>query len=79
MSVSSTTKMLERPLRLKMITHISRSGADLMQRFQELTEEMVKTIRYNSVPDHLVGKVQLLKCNSAFRPDPRKRKRSGMS
>ena len=43
--------------------------ADLMQRFQELTEEVVKTTRYNRVPDHLVGKVQLLKCNSAFLPD----------
>ena len=41
-----------------------------MQRFQELTEEAVKTTRYISVPDHLVGKVQLLKCNSAFLQDP---------
>ena len=58
------TKTLEGPLLLKMITHISR--ADLMQRFQELTEEAVKTARYNRVPDHLVGKVQLPKPNSAF-------------
>ena len=44
--------------------------ADLMLRFQELTKEAVKTIRYNSVPDYSVGKVQLLKCKSAFLLDP---------
>ena len=42
-----------------------------MQIFKSKNEEAVKTTRYNRVPDHLVGKVDLLKCDSAFLPDPR--------
>ncbi len=45
--------------------------ADLMLRYKDQKDEAVKITRYNRVPDHLVGKVELLKCNSAFLPDPR--------
>lgn len=48
-----------------------RIWADLMQAYATKNEEAVKVTRYNRVPDHLVGKVELLKCNSAFLPDPR--------
>ena len=45
--------------------------SDLMLRYKDQKDEAVKITRYNRVPDHLVGKVELLKCNSAFLPDPR--------
>ena len=48
-----------------------RIWADLMLRYKDQKDEAVKITRYNRVPDHLVGKVELLKCNTAFLPDPR--------
>ena len=42
-----------------------------MQTYEEGKKEAVKITRYNRVPDHLVGKVKLLKVDSAFLPDPR--------
>lgn len=45
--------------------------ADLMQLHDDGKKEAVKITRYNRVPDHLVGKVQLITVNSALLPDPR--------
>jgi hypothetical protein len=41
-----------------------------MLRYKDQKDEAVKITRYNRVPNHLVGKVELLKCNSAFVQDP---------
>ena len=49
----------------------SKIWADLMLRYKDQKDEAVKITRYNRVRNHLVGKVELLKCNSAFVPDPR--------
>jgi hypothetical protein len=43
--------------------------ADLVQLHKEGKEEVVKITRYNRVPDHLVGKVQLLKSDSVLLSD----------
>ena len=45
--------------------------ADLMAEYHRKKEHVEKTTRYNFIPPHLQGKVQFIKCNSAFLPDPR--------
>ena len=42
-----------------------------MQLYDDGKKEAVKITRHNRVPDHLVGKVQLITVNSALLPDPR--------
>ena len=40
-----------------------------MMKFNETTEKVAKTREGITVPDYLVGKVELLRCNSTFLSD----------
>ena len=41
-----------------------------MEAFDRKKKNAVKITRYNRIPEHLVGKVELLKCKTALLPDP---------
>jgi len=62
---------------LEVLPEYVAAWADLMQLYDDAKNGTIKTTRYTRVPDHLVGKVELL--NSALCPAPPGRRRRATS